>query len=110
MTDNNHTPGPWRYSETECLRPDMAFAIVKDAESVDGPYSEHIAEVHFSTRRAHSRADAALIAAAPELLACLDMLFEACEDGASASEIVDYLDWGRLRTVYAKARGQEVTS
>lgn len=99
MTDNKHTPGPWKYARAfEENAPDTWLIH-------DGTWgAPGIAEVPICRKD-----DAALIAAAPELLACLDMLFDACEDGASASEIVDHLDWDYLRSVYVKARGDEVT-
>ena len=50
---------------------------------------------------------ATLAAAAPELLAVVENLFAASDDNASASEIVNYINWQAARDALAKATGEE---
>jgi hypothetical protein len=90
-----HTPGPWGYSKCRCGHPVC--------------HSYHIN--HSRSNGAFDEADARLIAAAPDLLAALEGLFEQCAmvhkhwgDGANGKEADAAQDAGRA--AIAKARGE----
>jgi hypothetical protein len=61
-----YTPGPWRIGEDDVI--------------VAGPRGLHIAKVEITGMGYAADANARLIAAAPELLACLDCLVSVCEN------------------------------
>lgn len=67
-----HTPGPWTVSSDDKLNPDRAFGIVTSIGfplgKEEGERTEVIAEV---CEGSTAKADAHLIAAAPEMLALL---------------------------------------
>lgn len=100
MTTHKHTPGPW----------------TANGDTVKGPTGNIVAECcGYSVKatdpaqRAQGgrEANAHLIAAAPELLAVVENLFAASDDNASASEIVNYINWQAARDALAKATGEE---
>lgn len=92
MTDVKHTPGPWTVSET--THPTLGFWSVRggNAELSLGPI--------------HEKADAQLIAAAPDLLGALkkahDLLTTDCTTYATGSP----LD-GEISKAIDKAEGNE---
>ena len=95
MTESKHTPGPWELTTLESNHGDSQHFISP------GSCKPTLMAGTCSTEDAH------LIAAAPELLAVVENMMIAADDNASASEIVDYIDWSRARAALAKARGVE---
>lgn len=89
----SHTPGPWNYSSTT--------VGIYDTERVLAGKYENIAHVH-------KLENLRLIAAAPELLAALELantmlnfLYKTTDDHAP-----DNVDHGRIRLAIAKAKGE----
>ena len=97
MSITKHTPGPWRVESGPYYR----------AIRVDG---EVIADVR-QIGRSFNESNARLLAAAPELLAALEMAVQHYDEWASA-DLSDYLDEARLpwlapaRAAIAKAKGE----
>lgn len=107
------TPGPWRVEgHKESLMP---CEIVKDFPT-KGEYGL-ICELTHSLFRDQQRANAALIAAAPELLAEIERLYEAARCMADPEHCLhatrDFLPWADLanqaKAAIARATGHEVT-
>ncbi len=72
-----HTPGPWKIAEAvESKR----IQSIRRIRAVNDPRSDHgaVCEVYGIDDGTVSAANAALIAAAPELLESLSLLLEAC--------------------------------
>lgn len=100
------TPGPWRLSTAE---------ENSDGRTVRGPDSEIIAQTKRGFLRDDDRAkaNAALIASAPEMLAALELLMRAesmqkgARDGCTMGEISQAID--AARAAIAKARATEGT-
>lgn len=100
MSNAKHTPGPWGYSQW----PDQsifnihaggfaeAFAVVKNVENA-----------HRGMGSVETRANARLIAAAPELLAALEAMLNYANLGAY--ERADAVK--AARAAIAKAKGEE---
>ena len=86
-----HTPGPWITDSKE--RTDTARYIMAAAR----PFPHTIARIDL-TNRAEDEANAALIAAAPELLEALEALI-------SPVGVVMLHDLDRARAAIAKVRG-----
>lgn len=88
-----HTPGPWFYDGTSNVRsngPDSPNAAI----AYDPRDHAHITEV--------TRANARLIAAAPDLLEACKMLLNRCE-----LEGVEWIDMTEARAAIAKAEGKQ---
>lgn len=103
MSERKHTPGPWRLSGHSEDSPEKL--------SVEDGNGYFIAEVDFGLAQ---KANARLIAAAPELLEALKELVKANEDhNESVSKVIgelpgwkdSYLD--KARSAIAKALGEE---
>lgn len=91
---SKHTPGPWKLSGANTVHSDEAKCIV----AFVGTANEEVRE--FSGAR--QRADARLIAAAPELLEGLELMVRNCIcDGKSAEPC---LCWS-ARAAIRKAKG-----
>lgn len=86
--ESKHTPGPWRI--------DSGGRIVNDPDHATSERDYQIADPLERNTFAECRANARLIAAAPELLA-------ACEEAAKFCPV--YMQ-DRLRAAIAKARGE----
>lgn len=90
-----HTPGPWRAQ----LSMSATAFLVKDATGVQVcSMSWHSSNREHYTLRDESRANATLIAAAPDLLAELQRVYDALGG--------ECFDWGPVRAAIAKAGGQ----
>lgn len=94
---SKHTPGPWKTK-------DMVTGWIVGPGTIDGP--SYVADVHRHTdgmTDAEAEANAALVSAAPEMLAALEAMLRAHEDGTFG---VDG-EQGRTlaRDAVAKARG-----
>ena len=89
-----HTPGPWVWNGK-----DMPFADVEDARGnvIAGTHECDRHDAHQA--RAEERANARLIAAAPELLDALRLVL--AHDGALTGA-----DWTAIRAAIAKAEGE----
>lgn len=90
----NHTPGPWAY-EPQAYHPDRIFAGCKLIATAHGDSAE-------------TEANAALIAAAPELLAALEMFLEDFDKPLSSIGIrirVESVD--KARAAIAAAKGEQ---
>ena len=73
-----HTPGPWTCDDRDKLNPDRAFGIVAEWKDGDEIGTQVVAEVCIAEPGV-AEADARLIAAAPDLLACLKKLLANAE-------------------------------
>lgn len=84
MSESKHTPGPWEHAHT--ATPDYARKSIVYAPSEGG---RDLALVYASE---HHDADAALIAAAPDMLAALTEMvaeWDTSDDYASASHRIE---------------------
>ena len=112
-----HTPGPWGvYDYPEYKGPKTRFQIRANHPRMDGAiiavnstYGEHVGACYLSEKEI--KANAAIIAAAPDLLAALEGLVEQCAmvhkhwgDGANGKESDAAQAAGRA--AIAKARGE----
>lgn len=88
--DAKHTPGPWEVSKDE-----GDVVVVSE----DLPF---IATVHTSALKGTQKANARLIAAAPELLEALKHAEKWMEGWASADPYIGY-----IRAAIAKAEGKQ---
>jgi len=86
MTDNQHTPGPWSYSE--------------GTRTIRGPQNHWLASMDSWDGAIDHAANARLIAAAPDLLAALQDCV-AVPNKNRPDEV-----WQRARAAIAKATGQ----
>ena len=85
-----HTPGPWKtggFQNVVVNAADGSTIVACPGGSAMAPLSEH-------------KANAALIAAAPEMLEALEMVLIASEDGGDMNDI----DFDQLRAAVAKAK------
>ncbi len=103
-----HTPGPWQYLEGENDLP-----VIRAQKSRDKGYGVTVASVAVSPFPAAERkANARLIAAAPELLEAAQSLIAYLDREAqgeqSAQDIARQSLADLLRAAIAKATGQEV--
>lgn len=92
MSERKHTPGPWRLSGHSEDSPEKL--------SVEDGYGYFIAEVDFGLAQ---KANARLIAAAPELLEALESILASSDAGNAA--ILDRLT-SKARAAIAKATGE----
>lgn len=90
MVKAQHTPGPWSVAEDARGR----HWINAERFCVTGPMGDHPVE----------KANAHLIAAAPEMLEAIEHVLIASEDGGDFEDI----DFEMLRNILAKAKGVEV--
>jgi hypothetical protein len=98
MTQTTHTPGPWALSEYRPTYDDVGGDYSVGYTDADGVYWD-IATLEPS--RANRKADAHLIAAAPEILEALEWAVETAD--AEQYEA----DWyAAARVAIAKARGE----
>ena len=93
-TNATHTPGPWQSMHAGNANDEHARTI----RSYGGAW---IADVLRQGTEADRAANARLIAAAPDLLAALQHVFDAAEDGGDMNDI----DWDMLRAAIARAEG-----
>lgn len=99
MSKNSYTPGPWRVGVTG-----RYVAIATEGPAPDAPLGAVIAMLKSGSRRIH--ADAALIAAAPEMLAALEDAIRNVEAFEKRTGVPQFSLWVRnAREVIAKARG-----
>ena len=105
MSDIKWTPGPWKvyaddevYSTTAKSAEDYPITVVPDSECGRDDYGVNMAN------RQQSRANAHLIAAAPELYEMLDMLMDASGLGDSAQLLAEERE--NIIELLAKARGE----
>ena len=105
MSQAKHTPGPWRLPTKEEARRWWAPVLILDAEG--GSLAN--AQPGFPCDEETIRANAQLIAAAPDLLAALETgveLFELDEEANRPG--TDAFTWlHQARAAIAKARGEE---
>lgn len=90
MSQKEHTPGPWR-----AIRTGGALEVAGPVEGV------LICRLYDSLDDESDRADAHLIAAAPDLLAACEQVADALEYDFAGSISVEH-----LRALIAKARGE----
>ena len=91
-----HTPGPWRVG-------------IRPGPIVYGQQGEQVANLHVPMVESdENKANARLIAAAPELLAALDAIVRQMDQGGQGSTQVFNRDAciQRARAAIAKARGE----
>jgi hypothetical protein len=99
---SEHTPGPWELQEGTqcCFHAGNRYAVTHSGGDEDEPWSVTIAEV-WPTSDDSDKADARLIAAAPDLLAALEECVQELEK----------LGWGcagytdNAHAAIAKAKG-----
>ena len=92
---SKHTPGPWEAAK-------RCNAVYAGAQCV-----ANLTEVTTGVEAEEGRANALLVAAAPDLLAACKMLMGVAEwaDRNRKRSIVDVCDWSRVRAAVAKAEG-----
>jgi hypothetical protein len=95
---SKHTEGPWT------VRTFYREGMDGARYYIDGADGATFADICGVDPR-EDRANARLIAAAPDLLACVQNVLDAGDDNADAREICDYIDWTALRAAIAKAEG-----
>lgn len=75
MSKNNHTPGPWEVSFTDCLGRPASYCRIRP---INKKMFGHFTSLEIATMNMmdedEQQANARLISAAPELLAALDEL------------------------------------
>lgn len=98
--ENKHTPGIWTYSRECAYGYDIRSNDVRDGIWVANVHNEHGNENGFPSAQ-EKEANARLIAAAPELLECLEGVFEALKEGTYGESHVEWI----IRAI-AKARGK----
>jgi hypothetical protein len=93
-----HTPGPWRASQDEDTRGNPTWRI-------DSPTVSLIASLSYANagERAEGIHDAHLIAAAPELLAALEVVMEPFSKFSDDNLLFDWMR--QARAAIAKAKG-----
>ena len=95
-TQAKHTPGPWSVTETFCNN--ACNRLVVKRKTWGGEVVADLGEAPDA-----NRANARLIAAAPELLAALRVI---AEDGKRNGWIPSF-HWGEARAAIAKAEGEQ---
>ena len=110
MNEAKHTPGPWN---VRIDLPDMDGDEISQIVKIDpkvGGMDYGIAQVHFHGGEfgPQERADAALIAAAPDLLAALEMLILHADAKAHLPSTLNFsAPIQAARVAVAKAKGLE---
>lgn len=105
MSEIKHTPGPWVTLPEECDKPYVRIRGTRLGErykivNVLTPAYEGFAERETEETRANAR----LIAAAPELLEALETILEMCDGYVpNTSKVV----WANARAAIAKATGSQ---
>lgn len=97
MTDSKHTPGPWRVAG----KSGTALLVVGTSTLVTSE-REYERPVAYAAGGAYQKADAALIAAAPELVAMLREIVEHGDD-FSVAKLNDFDS--RARALLARVDG-----
>jgi len=92
---NAHTPGPWKLIDNGSV---IMTSVLFEVQF--GYEGECVAEC------IHTKEDARLIAAAPEMLAALEELVVLLEDVRSGDYTVDYFTDRPARQAIAKAKGE----
>lgn len=110
MSETRFTPGPWECKQVPTSS-GRAFRIGKDAMLEPGPRGCCIIYDDYGHGTNERSANAALIAAAPDLYAALDELLDSfvedlMEVGYSEADLVDYETVVKARAAIAKARGE----
>ena len=102
-----HTPGPWSASSDDKLNPERAYGITVPWNDGDERGTVVIAEITHADSAERAKADARLIAAAPDLLAacraalaCPEMNWQEMDDVSRAAV-------NAARAAIAKAEGRE---
>jgi len=100
---SNHTPGPWyMHDYTELFGNDPTNICVSCDELTELTICHMGNAVYASTEEA--RANACLIAAAPEMLNLLEDIAKAIAEGEG--EVIDYLYGEDILQLLAKAKGE----
>lgn len=101
---SGHTPGPWRVSldHPKCRDTPERIFFIHGGDSMRGL---EIASLYEAARQPTAEADAALIAAAPDLLAALRDIAEGC---SFPETDVQRAIRDRARAAIAKATGEAV--
>lgn len=101
MTDSQHTPGPWKVVPSVPQEGSDCFWIKAATPGTRG-FTKEIASSDGYQHEEERKANAALIAAAPELLEVL----------RGVKEVIEYNEWKapvtmmRIERALAKARGE----
>lgn len=103
-----HTPGPWRVSDEGT----QAFAIVGKRTAVTG--SEYERSIAWVARSAYGKADAALVAASPDMLAVLETIVAPDPDDVPVRDWLrdEMIAWilktqDAARAAIARAKGEK---
>ena len=107
------TPGPWRVTQgtngfcktwqVSIATPTRAATIADCGAIINEVYQGSLKNYIGRIDNLEHKANAHLIAAAPELLAACEQVLIASEDGGDMEDI----DWKQLRAVVAKATGKD---
>lgn len=95
MKDFKGTPGPWRFDEQETLSGGTVFYIAQDDNAKYTPNYSDVSQTCSGELKHIQKANAQLIAAAPELLEALKELISGYED-REQSGMFDMLVHGDL--------------
>jgi len=104
MSMTKHTPVPWRKAVSESDRPAMMSEIEIVAPGSVKESCRPIARL--SLQGTETKANARLIAAAPELLEALESLVMASAHCGESGWLGDYDPWENARAAIAKAKGE----
>ena len=96
----NHTPGPWTVERDPCHFHTASSVRGGASDGAKFPGRQLMAEVGGFADVQEQEANAALIAAAPDLLDACEQVLIASEDNGD----MDDIDWNQLRAAIAKAR------
>lgn len=106
MNEMKHTPGPWMVIHHKCIHPHITIAQNAGTSLRDRSIAYIDGHMH------EDNANAALIAAAPDLLAALQMVVDSLVTWIEIAEDEDLRDYDNnalsaARAAIAKARGED---
>ena len=99
-TKIQHSPSPWTVKDES--------TVYATRLSIGGPFTG-IGMFEIADCKGYQGeriANAHLIAAAPEMLAALEMVFSAGDGDCSANDVCNAIDWADIIQVIAKAKGK----
>ena len=104
MKDFKGTPGPWRFDEQTTLSGGPVFYIAQDDNAKYTPNYSDVSQTCSGELKHIQKANAQLIAAAPDLLEALQELVFLYEHDEGCRELTEYK---RAKAAISKALGEE---
>ena len=101
------TPGPWRFDEQTTLSGFPVFYIAQDDNAKYTPNYSDVSQTCSGELKHIQKANAQLIAAAPDLLEALQLSVKAMQEGRNVSYPDLYGAINKARAAIAKAIGEE---